>query len=158
MDLFVGDLILVKGRGLISDVIEDVEQSPYSHTAGYVGPNEVMEAQGFEPTGYATLDKYRGMADVFRCNTATPKQKAKILAYVHSQAGGHYDYLLLLWELIRYKLHILLPYKEPSRAKICSGLWAAAYRKAGIDLCPGIKYPSPADLANSRLLVKVGSI
>ncbi len=156
MELLVGDLILVKGTDWISHAIEDVEHSPYSHVATYAGDNQVIEAQGFKKTGYQSLDVYKGMADVFR-TPATPGQRQEILEYLRKEVGGHYDYLLLGWEFIRYEFHILLPYKEPSTIKICSVLGAAAQRYAGIPLCQGIPYPSPADVALDKYVIKIGS-
>ncbi|WP_088187528.1 hypothetical protein [Desulfosporosinus sp. FKA] len=157
-DLRIGDLILVRGTGFISEAIEAVEHSQYSHVAGFVGHKELIEAEGFRQTGYAPVSKYKGQADVFRCMFADRESRQNILEHATYQVGGRYDYALLFVELIRYWTRILLPYKEPSNARICSVLWADIYRDIGIDLCPGIKYPSPADVAGSKLLIKIGSL
>lgn len=157
MELLPGDLILVKGAGIISKAIEDVEHSPYSHVAGYVKPGELIEANGWRKTGYQALDYYRGCANVFRCKLTGTERKT-IMEYVAKEVGGRYDYGLLFVELLRYELHLLMPYKEPPKNKICSVLWVDAYRSAGVDLCPGVSYPSPADVANSKLLRRVGGL
>lgn len=157
MELKPGDLIFEKGTGLISDGIEDISQSTYSHTAGLVKENELIEANGFRKIGYQALDYYDGKADVYTCDDLTDGQRELIIHYVQQEVGGHYDYFLLVWEFIRYVFHWLLPYQEGKTVRICSTLWADAYRQAGIDLCPGIRYPSPGDLANSKLLQKIGS-
>jgi hypothetical protein len=153
-----GDLILVKANDLISDVIEDVSNSPYSHTAGLVKDKVIIEAVGFKKIGYQSLDYYKGKADVYTCDSLTEKQRETILEVVISKVGGQYDYFLLVWEFIRYTFGFVLPYKEGKMIRICSTLWADAYRKAGVDLCPGVKYPSPGDLAVSKLLRKIGSL
>lgn len=158
MDIRPADLILVKGTNWISHTIEDVEKSPYSHVAGVVKENRIIEAQGFKRTGYQALDVYKGHADVYRCDNLTDEQRKKISHLVVWRVGGHYDYALLFVELIRYWFGVLMPYREPPNTRICSTLWVGIYRRVGIDLCPGIKYPSPADVAQSKLLRKMGSL
>jgi uncharacterized protein YycO len=153
-----GDIVLTKGDGFISDTIEDITGSPYSHVAGVVKTNVIIEAMGFEHTGYEALDKYNGCADIFTCPSLTDKQRHEIVKYVESQVGSHYDYLLLFWELIRYVFHVSLPFKEKFNSHICSTLWCDAFRSVDVDLCPGIKYPSPKDISESKLLKKIGSI
>ena len=150
------DIVLVRGTGPISTGIEIVTNSPYSHVAGLVRPGELIEANGFRKTGYQAVDCYDDQADVFRCDVATDEQRDKIVEYVTKEVGEHYSYLLLTWEFVRYKTGIQPPF-DPGPNRICSTLWANAYRKAGIDLCPGIKYPSPGDLGQSKLLRKIGS-
>ena len=70
--------------------------------------------------------------------------------------GSQYDWLLLLWEFIRYETGILLPY-DPGPSRISSYLATDAYTKAGLDLWSGIRFPSPGDVAKSKLLQKIGS-
>ena len=155
MEIKPADLILVRGIDWISRTIEDVEKSPYSHVAIVVKENELIEAQGFRPTGYAGLDIYRGIADVYTCDEATDEQRQQIVNYLVKEVGTHYCYPLLLWELIRYETGILLPY-DPGPSRICSYLATDAYTKAGLDLWSGIRFPSPADVPN--VLRKIGSI
>lgn len=159
MDIKKADLILVRGRGWISEEIEEITKSPYSHVAGVVKPNELVEANGLRLPGiiYAALDYYTGRADVFTCDILTDEQCEQIAKLAIQEVGDSYDYPLLLWQFFRYRFGWRLPYKE-GKARECSVLWARLYRKVGIDLCPDIEYPSPADLAQSRLLRKVGSL
>lgn len=158
MEMKLGDLILEKGTDLISDAIEDISQSIYSHTAGLVKENILIEARGLSKIGYQALDYYAGRADVYTCDDLTDEQRKAIVDYVTEKVGGHYDYVLLAWEFIRYEFQLVLPYHEGKMERICSTLWADAYREAGIDLCPGVKFPSPGDLGNSKLLRKVESL
>jgi len=158
MEIKPGELILVNGTDLISDLIEDISGSLDSHTAGLVKDKVLVEAVGFKKIGYQSLDYYAGKADVYTCDRLTDEQRRTIVDVVIGKVGGQYDYFLLVWEFIRYTSNLRLPYKEGKSVRICSTLWADAYRKNGIDLCTGIKYPSPGDLANSKLLRKVGSL
>jgi hypothetical protein len=151
----LADLILVRGDGIVSRVIEGIIHSPYSHVAGIVKPNELIEAQGLRKVGYQALDFYAGQYDVYTCDTLTDEQRAQIVDYVTRAVDYHYDYILVAVEFVRYVFHIMLPYREPFSARICSTLWADAYRSVGVDLCPGIRYPSPADIAQSKLLRKI---
>lgn len=111
-------------------------------------------------TGTIDASTYIGYADVYRFKYPLPiKRRDKIVELATAAIGGRYDYLLILIELVRYLLHITINYKEPPGMNICSSLWARGiYRKAGIDLCKGIRYPSPADVAASPYLKKVGSL
>ena len=163
-ELRIGDLFLVDGSGLISKAIEDVEYGRrkvarrYSHVAGYIGNGQLIEAEGFRKTGYAPASKYAGCADVFRCVSLTREQQKQILRLALWRVGGQYDYLLLGMEFIRCAFGIVIPYREPPNARICSTLWAVGiYRNIGIDLCPGIRWPTPKDVAESKLLAKIGS-
>jgi hypothetical protein len=158
MDIRPADLILVRGEDLIGNTIELITHSPYSHVAGVVKPNELIEAQAFRRTGYQGLDYYDGCADVYTCDELTDEQRAQIVAGVTKYVGRHYSYLLLGWELLRYMFGFMLAPAKDWQPIICSTLWAEAYRAAGVDLCPGVRYPTPGDVAQSGLLRKVGSI
>lgn len=152
-----GDLIFVRGDSWIDHEIESISHSPYSHCAGFIGNNELVEAQGFRRTGFQSPSVYKGESDIFTCDTLTDEQRAEIVKYVTAQVGGFYDYLLIGWEALRYIFHWMIPFAEPFHSRICSTLWSDAYRKVGVDLCPGIKLPTPGDLASSKLLRKIGS-
>jgi uncharacterized protein YycO len=157
MELKPCDLILVRGKNnLISEAIEEITNSPYSHVAGYIGNNTLVEAEGFEKTGQVPLSKYVDY-DVYRYEGLTKEQKFKILNYISSQIGGQYNYFMLVVEFMRYVFHVVLPYKEPYKSHICSMLWADAFKSTGINLCSNIDtlFPSPADISNSKLLKKI---
>lgn len=155
--LQIGDIVLIKGKNSLSRVIEEIEDSVYSHAAGIVKENEIIEVVLFEKTSYESLDSYKGYADIFTCDSLNNEQRDGIVKYAENHLGSYYDLPLLLWEFIRYAAHIILPYKQIFQSYICSTLWAEAYRSVGIDLCPNIKYPSPKDLSESKLLTKIGS-
>ncbi len=121
MDIRPADLILVKGIDWISRGIEDVVKSAYSHVAIVVNEKELIEAQGFRPTGYAGIDTYRGIEDIYTCDEATDKQRQQIVDYLIKEVGAHYSYLLFAWEFVRYETGILLPY-DPGPNRICSYL------------------------------------
>ncbi|MDR3598521.1 hypothetical protein [Clostridium sp.] len=152
-----GDICLKKGTGIISEAIEEFENSQYSHATTFID-GQLIEAEGFEKTEYIPIDKYKGQLDVFNCNSLTDEQRQGIKDFLSKQVGTRYDYLLLIIEAIRYALHVTLPYKEPFHRHICSTLVVDAYKSVGMDLCPGIKYPSPKDISESKLLRKVSTL
>jgi uncharacterized protein YycO len=154
--LHPADLVFIRGNRLLDEPIKIITGSKYTHVAGSVKKHTLVEAQGLRKTGYQSMETYLGVADIYTCPALTDRQRAEVIHYVLQQVGSRYDYLLLLWEALRYILGVVLPYFK-TRRKICSTLWADAYKAAGIDLCPGVKYPTPGDLANSPLLVMVGS-
>jgi hypothetical protein len=158
MEIKPADLILVRGEDLIGNTIELITHSPYSHVAGIVKPNELIEAQGFRRTGYQALDFYAGKADVYTCDELTDEQRAQIVANVTRYVDRRYSYLLIGWELLRYTFGVMLMPSKDWQPIICSTLWAEAYRQAGVDLCPGIRFPTPGDIASSKKLRKAGSL
>lgn len=151
------DLILVRGTEGAAFIIESLTQSPYSHVAGLVKPNELIEAQTFRKTGYQGLDIYDGCSDVFTCDQLTDDQRHQIVKFVTDQVGTGYSYRLLGWELEHYILHIDSNF-VPNGKYDCSTLWCEAYRSVGIDPCPGIRFATPGDLGRSVAFRKAGSI
>ncbi|MHB1654105.1 MAG: hypothetical protein ACYCVD_16765 [Desulfitobacteriaceae bacterium] len=149
-----GDIVLLSGSGWIDRTINRITQSIYSHAAGVIKPYEVIDILPFKKAGYKKLNQYTGRVDIFTCDLLTDTQRNIIIEYVNKKVGVSYDYFLLFWQASRYLLHWIWNYKK-SRRIICSTLWAEAYREVEVELCPGIKYPSPGDLANSTLLRRV---
>jgi hypothetical protein len=155
MTPLIGDLLLVRDTDFISRSIERITHSPYSHVAIFTSPDALVESTGFRKVGYQDPGRYAGKADLFRCEQLTDVQRVRIAESVKSHLGQHYDYFLLILEWIRYTLGVILPWYEHD-VVICSTLVADGYRDAGIDPCPNILYPSPADLALSKVFRKLG--
>jgi uncharacterized protein YycO len=150
------DLLLVHGTSFVDRVIEVVSRSKYSHVAGIVKENELIESLGFRKTGYQGIDTYRGHSDLFTCDILTDDQRKQIVQFAVKQVGTRYDYFLIAWEAEHFLLGVDVPFHEHGRFD-CSTLWADAYRSVDVDLCPGIPFPTPGDLAKSKLMRKVGS-
>ncbi|WP_026962210.1 hypothetical protein [Alicyclobacillus herbarius] len=156
MDLHVGDLVFTRGGfSRLDKPMMWLTRNPYTHVAGAVGPRKLLEARMFHTTGYVELTAFRNMVDVFHCPHLSARQRRIVAEYVEDEIGTRYDYLMLLWQVFRLLTGYVPPYlKNPRR--ICSTLWADAYREAGMDLCPGVPYPTPGELAASPLLTKIG--
>lgn len=153
MELKPCDLILVRGKGFLNEEIKEITHSTYSHVAGVVLGNMIVEAQGFSKVRVQSLEAYAGSYDVYRYEGLTNEQALNILKYVRKQVGKRYSYLLFLWEFFHYAFGLKIP--NLGKQLICSTLWTRTFKKAGIKLCPGIRYPSPAEIAKSKLLRKV---
>lgn len=100
----LGDVIFVKLKGPIADLVSDVEHSPYNHVAMYVGDGNIIEANGFIRTRVIPLSVYDGEYEVYRIPNLPEYQKRKIVDYALSKVGTHYDYLKILGLFIRFEL------------------------------------------------------
>lgn len=153
LNLKIGDLIFYKNPTLIGKEIRELQNSPYSHVAGVIKPNELIEADWFG-VEYEALDTYVGMSDIYRCDISDI-QREQLAQYVTKQLGKRYSYLLLAWEFFRYKFNITLPYKNKNSI-ICSKLWNDGYRFIGNPLSDYI-FASPDDLIDGGKIYKIGS-
>ena len=149
-----GDILLMHGNTFVDKVIELVTRSSYSHVMGVINSNQVVEISPLSTTRYKSLQEYIRRADVFTCDRLSANDRKKIVNYVTAKIGTSYDYNLVIWEASRYLLNWKWPYRSKD-SSLCSTLWADAYRKVGIDLCPEIRFPVPGDLAKSQYLHKV---
>lgn len=151
------DIVLVKNEtSWISEEIEEVTKSIYSHSAIIIKENTLIEAGTFD-VRYNALDSYNGHYDVYRCPFLDSFDKAQIVNYLVKQIGKKYDYKLLIYEWVRYRLNIILPFWfKNSDSVICSELVKDSFLNTiGINLTPGIQYPSPKDISESKLLTKI---
>ncbi len=152
-----GDLIFIRGTEGIAGPIKKITRSPYTHIAGIVLNNKLIESQGMRKTGYEDLGTYRGVADVYTCNSLTDQQRNEVVRLVKQKIGTKYDYMLIGWLACRHLIGNIIPLVANNKRGICTTLWADAYKTAGIDLCPDIQYPTPGELSKSTLLECVGS-
>lgn len=142
----IGDLLLVRGKGFVSEEIESVTKSPYSHVALFVSEDKLIEAQGLRRTGYQNPEVYRGQADVYRCLFLTPQERQNIVKNAEKHIGEHYDYPLILLEWLQHKFGIVIPWYE-FHTRICSTLIAGAFREEHVPVCDGIVRPTPGEIA-----------
>lgn len=153
-----GNLVFIRGTQGIAGPIKRLTNSPYTHVAGFVLPNQLIEAQSFRKTGYEEASTYAGVADVYACQQLTPAQRLGIVRQVTREIGTSYDYFLVgLLGITLLLKRSNLRYRNPRR-QICTTLWVDAYKSVNLDLCPGIDHPTPGDLAKSTLLTYVGSL
>ena len=150
-----GDVVLFRGRGIMSQLIRLLTTSPYSHVGLvylFAGRVYSLEAVG---NGVRlilmseVLRRYHGGIDYYEVPRAQPAQRAGAIAFCFQQLGRLYDRPGLL----RFGAAILFGHKPARREDqswFCSELVAAAYRKQGLPLvAERPTYTSPADLALS---------
>lgn len=152
-----GDLIFIRGTEGIAGPIKKLTKSPYTHIAGVVLDDTLIESQSMRRTGYQAVETYRGVSDVYTCTVLSEKQRQEVVKFVTNQMGTKYDYLLIGWLAIRLLFGDVVPFRASKTRQICTTLWADAYKAVGVDLCPGIAHPTPGELAQSKYLQLVGS-
>ncbi len=154
-----GDLIFIRGTQGIAAPIQKITHSPYTHIAGLLPDNRVFESQALRRTGPQPLETYRGVSDVYTCPELTASERDAIVRAVMQWIGTRYDYGLFGSLAVRHIFGdtVPIPLVASKRRHICTTLWTQAYRAVGIDLCPGIEYPTPGELAKSPVLKFVGS-
>lgn len=151
-----GDILLIRGNTWIDKIIRVITGSQYTHVAGVVNSDEAIEILPFNRTQFQKLRSYTGRTDIYTCSDLTAEQRKKIVEHAVERIGTKYDYKLIFWEASRYLFDWTWPYNTDNKS-LCSTLWAEAYRKAGVNLCPDIIYPTPGDLGKATLLEKIES-
>ncbi len=120
-----GDVLLVEGKSRVSDVIKLITQSPWTHSALYIGrlrdirdralreaiiahyqPDYssplIIEALLGQGTRVAPLAEYEGAhLRICRPDTLTPADAQRVIAYVACRLGSDYDVRHLL-DLARF--------------------------------------------------------
>lgn len=158
-----GDILLFKGKGLISMVIRAITRSPYSH-AGLVYTFEkrvyCLEAVG---AGVRLIllselvKRYHGGIDYFEVQ-ASQRQRARAVSFAFQQLGKIYDKP----GIFRFVAALVLDRTAVSPRDdrwFCSELVAAAYETQGAPLTARQDaYTSPNDLAMSQKLTLVCTI
>lgn len=156
-DMQPGDLIFIRGTEGIAGPIKKITRSPYTHIAGVVVNDQLLESQALRKTGHQALETYRGVSDVYICPSVCTAERREIVKFAMQWFGTRYDYLLFGSLAFRHLLGEGMPLYANKGRHICTTLWTQAYRSVGIELCPGIEYPTPGELSQSGLLQYVGS-
>ena len=164
-----GDLLLLRGRGLLSRLIGTVGRSEYSHAARAIWWGdllfccEVRELKGGRAVTLASqVRKYPGMIDVFETNPSRRWQeydRRGAVRYMRRLAGCDYGYFGVLKAALRH-LPVWRCLIRPdmnderltSQPPFCSQACAMADRiGGGVDPVPHLadRVTEPADLARS---------
>jgi uncharacterized protein YycO len=152
------DIILRRGTDAVSHGIEVVTHSKFSHAALVVDPdkNLLIDAVLRDGVGHRDIQEFIGHSTILRMETLTDQLADKIVTYAEKQLGKPYDYEEMIDMFLRYVFHI--PNNEEEKGRfICSTFVNAAYASVGIRLTKQ-NLPSPEDIYESPLLVKIGEI
>lgn len=167
-----GDVLLFRGKGLASGIIQMRTKSPYSHAGIVSWWNRrlmVLEAVGAGvravPLSFL-LKEYPGGVDYFQStdNIDEPKRQQMVI-FAQEQLGKAYNNRLLLRYAFKNLFSISFSDKDkvrerPASQYYCSQYVAEVYSRAGFDLQINLsdKYTSPAVLASCDKLTYVGTL
>lgn len=159
-----GDVVLVEGRSELSNIIQVLTKSSWSHAAFYIG--DALEGAGIEPgdrdrrhtlieadTGSGViavpLNKY-GDYNIRICRPfgILPEDLETVAAEVIGNLGKHYDHQ----NIMDLALLLLPPFLNPLKKRtikaclggcseyevICSGMIAKAFQNVGYPIVPGL--------------------
>lgn len=158
-----GDVLLFRGRGLLSSMIRMATHSDYSHAGlifRYCDRVYCLEAVGrgvrLAPVS-VLLKHYPDGIYYFALNAAEAARECA-LGFGFSQLCLPYDTLGLVWFALALLFAVRRPVEEDERW-FCSELVAAAYRTAGFPLTDRLPcYASPADLIDGHKLEPRGRL
>jgi hypothetical protein len=125
-----GDIVFVKGKGLVSRIIRFFDKGKYTHVAIAVSSNKVIESQRFVKTRIVEME-YEDY-DIVQLDL-TPSERTAIVVASHRLLGTRYDYLQIGWHLLK-KLFGLKDNYEGNNPNtlICSELVSRSLYMAGI--------------------------
>jgi hypothetical protein len=163
-----GDIVLFKGRGLISNLIKKFTKSEYSHSGIVSWWNErlmVLEAvgKGVVVTALSSnVKNYHGDIEWYSCKEELSEiRRNSLVAYAQLELGKDYDTMQLIKIALRriFKLPIDDYDKLRSRPKqFCSCYVSSAYTAIDIDLKEGASndFTTPDDIARCGIIEKKG--
>jgi len=165
------DILLYKGTGLTSWIIEWLSKSSYSHVALVVNPemNLGIESNTGHQSGVRAFDLRKidiSQVSVYRLKPQYSVNQGVVISYLVSHLGVGFDYwgvfclgLLKIFSFLSFTF--FRPHNSFQRNKdyFCSELvWASFFASDGFDLVPqtgAADITSPGDIANSPVVVKV---
>lgn len=161
MEIKSGDIILVKGQSISAAFIRWFTKSEYTHVGIAIDENLIFEVDMFKklglyPNTHKEFDVYRYSKGLNR------KQLKRMKKYAIAKAKTHigYDWLKILHFAIKRFFPSFPEFLEMHQHEICSEIVDLVYHAVGVDLVPENRkgFISPADIVNSKVLKKVGSV
>ena len=167
-----GDVLLFRGTGLVSWMIQKRTKSPYSHAGIVAWWNDrlmVLEAVGHGVCAMPlsrNVKKYHGGVDYYRANVNIDSDTRKqMVVFAQEQLGKEYAHR----QLFRYAaMHLLgIPFSQHDQGAqgaagkyFCSHYVAEIYRRFGNDLDIELSdlHTSPKVLAESKKLDFIGTL
>jgi hypothetical protein len=166
------DIVMFKGTGLVSNIIQWKTKSDYSHAGIVAWWNDrlmVLEAVGkgveARPISYA-LKHYKGSFDYFRPKkelSMTAGQRKKMIVFAQQQLGKEYatwQVVILFFKLLFNLKMTMKDDKKPVGKFFCSQYVSAVYKEGGYDLDIEFsdKFTTPDQISKSKLLEFVGTV
>lgn len=153
-----GDILLFRGRGLMSKIIQWGTRSPYSHVAICVNAdmNLLIEAQGcVRAQDIRKITNY----DVFRVKKRYTYKLDKVISFLVSKLNEKYDYagVIFLGIMKLFRLKKMANKWQKDRDYFCSELAYKAFKNGDLQIVDkeDAGVVSPADIANSDVICKI---
>ncbi|MEK6881322.1 MAG: YiiX/YebB-like N1pC/P60 family cysteine hydrolase [Nanoarchaeota archaeon] len=139
------NVLLFKGKGIISSLIRWQTGSIYSHAAVLLDDNTLVESWQGDGVRKKKITNWDNV-DTFKVRVSQ-RQYNKIVEFLESQIGKKYDY----WAIIRFISRSRFPENDKW---FCSELVYEAFKQVGINLLERIESyeVSPGLLARSPFL------
>ena len=149
-----GNILLVRGSGLISWIIKVVTHSEYSHVALVISETEIIEIDSFKRVSIRK-NPYSNY-DLIHVLDIPDRKRDKVVAFAKAQLGKQYDYAQLLEILFEMVFHTRL-YLNSKNKLICSELIDLAFMSQRINLVPGKRRGcvTPEDIAESPIVARL---
>lgn len=163
------DIVLYRGTGFTSWLIQALTKSRYNHVAVVVGPelhlgieSNVGHQSGVRAFDLRRID--RSSVDVYRLKPEYSVDRDAVVSYLVGHLGSGYDYWGVIYLGILKILSLLSlgrfrPYNafQIKKDYFCSELCWEAFATDGMDLTPqtgSSDVTSPGDIAESPMLYK----
>jgi hypothetical protein len=163
-----GDVLMYKGRGLISSIIQWATRSPYSHAGIAARWNErlmVLEAKGRGVVASPfsrNVKEYRGDVEWFSCiREISEEGRLNMVIFAQEELGKHYGRLKTIWLGLRTLFERDMEKRDRLKKEsklFCSEYVAQIYNSIGMDLKKqrSDRFMRPGDIAESPLLERKG--
>jgi hypothetical protein len=128
MNIQIGDVIFVKPSGITGYLITFFDKGSFSHCCIAVNSEEILETDLFTNARIVPF-KYKNY-EVVKLNL-TSEQKRRIPKIAYNLIGLKYDYLLIIYYMLKGIFQLKKPWKLP-RHEICSELVDNVLFKIGV--------------------------
>lgn len=164
------DILLYRGKGFTSWLIEVGTKSAYSHVAVVIDPGIFIgiESNTGHQSGVRAMDLRKANdkeVDVFRVKAENSFDGGKVLSFLVAHLGAGYDYLGVGWLGVlkaaswvtggKFQGHNAF---QIDKDYFCSELVYQAFKEGGLDIVPQVPdadITSPGDIAKSAVLDKI---
>jgi hypothetical protein len=165
-----GDVLLHRGKTIVTLLIRLFTCSQYSHAGIAVWWNDrLMAMESIWPMVIInplsqSVRRYKGGVDWFSCVNPIDHKRLDIIKSAQRELGHRFSLpkliLFLFKFLFRRKTTEEDRLKRYEKALICSEYVARVYKSVDLDLVKykADRFTSPADIANSPLLEKMGTL
>lgn len=156
----IGDIVFVRGKGIVGSIVKYATKSKYSHVALAVSEKHVVEIDWKYDVRIRELEHLN--YDIYSLNRdLTIEEEISIINFVYSLLGRKYDFLKIVSLILEltFKARGKLLFNNKNKL-ICSDIIDLAFQNIGVDLVPDHKEQdvTPQELCLSRDLIFIESV